>query len=80
MTLDEKIEASKQVLAKNITRLRNDRRYDVDFLSEKTKLNAEDIKKIEEARHNPSLKELTLISSALEVSIHILLSSDSDKS
>lgn len=79
MPADKKINRIKKDLAKNLTTYRKERNHTYEALSEKTNLDKELIKQIENGASNPSLKDIVKISAALEVPIHTLLSPESNQ-
>lgn len=75
MALKKKIAESKEALAHNLERIRLERKVTLEHLCLETKLELKAIKNIEEGKANPSLKEITKLATALEITIHELLSS-----
>ena len=79
MTSAKDIKIVKVDLATNIARLREKQGHSLNILSDKTELGIGVIKKIETGIFNPSLRDITKISVALDTPIHFLLSTDSSK-
>lgn len=73
MALKKEIAEIKEALAHNLARIRLERKATLEHLCLKTKLELKTIKNIEEGKANPSLKEITKLATALEISIHELL-------
>ena len=74
MVLKKKIAESKGTLAYNLARIRLERKATLEHLCLETKLELKTIKKIEEGKANPSLKEMTKLATVLDVPVHELLS------
>ena len=72
--MDKKILKSKEVLSKNLTKARSKRQLTLDDLSAQAELKRTTIKKIEDGKANPTLKEIVKLATALELPAHELLS------